>query len=233
MTIAMHRPTTARRLQPHDQKYQDREAHFTRTWSAGKGACPHVVGIMEIHPPGHIEHEFWTYAGNLSRTKFNGDATKVNVRTAWHGTLLATHCKLLTHNQFCTAGCGVCGITNTGFDKTKVGQSALSQAMQAGGFKRFGHGFYFGYNSSKSHDYSVAANKNPKTMNGKPVYCLLICKVIAGDVAKLTADDQTLIAPPGGCDSVVGEAGHGNLNYAELVVYRADACISAYAVFYQ
>jgi hypothetical protein len=170
------------------------------------------------------------FDGSVQRlTASRGDA---NVHTLFHGCPLDPSCTLFASGKLCSStNCAVCNITTNGFDPTRIGKGALSQAMQPGpGFKRFGAGFYFAYNSSKSHDYA-AGSEFPH--NGKKIRCMLICKVSLGKVASLTADNCTLAAAPAGCDSVVGEAGHGNLNYAEAVVYAIDQAVPLYAVFYE
>lgn len=60
---------------------------------------------------------------------------------------------------------------------------------------------------------------------------MLLNKVVVGKPVKLKKNDTTLVAPPAGYDSVIGEPG-GNLNYDELIVYNSDAVRPSYLLVY-
>jgi hypothetical protein len=131
----------------------------------------------------------------------------------------------------------VCSITRVGFDPNRIGKGALSQKVKpGGGFKRFGHGFYFAFHSSKSHDYASEI-----TVDGQRVRCQLMCRVILGKAHELFKDHPNLIAAPNAgdgttCDSVFAGVKNaengGNLNFPEAVVYDCAQCIPIAAMFY-
>jgi len=60
---------------------------------------------------------------------------------------------------------------------------------------------------------------------------MFLCYVVVGKGIILTQDNQSLVDPPDGYDSVLGDPG-GSLNYDEVVVYDQDAVLPGYAIFY-
>jgi len=85
-------------------------------------------------------------------------------------------------------------------------------------------GIYTSATSSKSDSYSY----NRCTSDWK---AMLLNTVVAGKEYRTTANKSTLLKPPSGYDSVLGEVG-GRLNYDELVVYKNDAIRPSYLVMY-
>ena len=99
----------------------------------------------------------------------------------------------------------------------------------AGEWQRYGPGFYFAIQSSKSHEYPIEEmNALPQ---GPGSRSMLLSKVVRGRVHRTEVNMDTLQgAPPPGCHSVYGVATpNGPLNYDELVVYE-EAAILPYAV---
>lgn len=169
--------------------------------------------------------------------KHNGDG---NQGTLFHGGPVSPQCTLLSDREFCSdVKCFVCNISRNGFDSNRIGKGALSCAMQqkgGAGFKRYGFGFYFANNSSKSYDYSTNHGQFPGVQyQGHKCHAMLICKLAQGRVQKLMKDDEQRTAPDPGYDSVVGEsAAHGGvLNYPEAVVYDTNACLASYAILFR
>ena len=229
-------PPCAERLATSDPRYQTRFDQFNNTWAAAKGQVKQVISIFALYPSPNVWGKFEAACSNLQQLRHNA-----NIRTMFHGCPLDVgSCTLFSSGQLCSSSsCAVCNITRNGFDRNRLATGLLSlQAAGAaavksgsGGFMRFGHGFYFAYNSSKSYDYTV------KSEFAHPIFgrvrCMLICRVGLGKVQKLFRDDTTLTQPPPGCDAVVGEVGGGGaLNYPEAIVYSDDRAVPAYAIFF-
>jgi hypothetical protein len=215
-------------INPRGDEFKTVAKSFEATWDAKKGPCPKVTTVLSLTPSPAVQQQFSDRLVQICMERGPGNE---NVRQLYHGTGVHPNCCLATEQIFCDEGCGVCGITKGGFDPARIGKGKLSQAWTPGaGFRRFGHGFYFGYNSSKSNDYSVPSER--VVADGSKQRSMLVCAVALGRESVFKKDDPTLRDPPAGFDSVVGEAGHGNLNYPEAVIYRADACIAKYAVIY-
>ena len=113
-------------------------------------------------------------------------------------------------------------IVQTGFLK-KYWKSA------AGDWQRFGPGFYFALQSSKSHEYPLHEMK--KLKSGHHTRKMLLCKVARGKVFKTQTNLDTLAGTaPAGYHSVYGAAQKGgDLNYDEIVVYE-EAAVLPWAV---
>merc|ERR1711939_588862 len=86
----------------------------------------------------------------------------------------------------------------------------------AGDWQRFGPGFYFALQASKSHDYPLDTMR--RLPRGRHTRKMLLCKVARGKVYKTAKNMDTLQgAAPAGHDSVYGQAQSGGaLNYDEL-----------------
>jgi hypothetical protein len=110
----------------------------------------------------------------------------------------------------------------------KEGFSKAYWTTAAGAWQRYGPGFYFALQASKSHEYPMAEMKAlPLGPNSRS---MLLCKVAKGKV-HLTGTNMPDLGgvAPAGCHSVLGVASHtGPLNYDELVVYD-EAAILPYA----
>jgi hypothetical protein len=114
--------------------------------------------------------------------------------------------------------CAMCSIARDGF---------LLRRVRNDVWQRFGHGLYFAFDSSKSHEYPLGS-LNPKG----GVRQMLLCKVITGKRFLTTKNIPDLQRAPEGFDAVHGQAGV-DLNYDELVVYDEASvlpwCIVSYA----
>lgn len=220
----------ALKLDPQDPRYQARKKMFENTWAASKGNCPKVVAVFLVAGTRENQKRFDDYEAKIKSKRGIG---MENVRPLWHGTPLDPKCTLYETGTMCdSTRCGICGITRNGFDPDRIGKGKLSQAWKPGsGFKRFGYGFYFAYNSSKSHDY--AAESHVDLPNGRKRRCLMICRVVLGVPAVLKQNAETLRDPPDNKDSVVGEVDGKWLNFPEACVYEADCCVARYVVFYE
>jgi hypothetical protein len=102
----------------------------------------------------------------------------------------------------------------------------------AGEWQRFGPGFYFGQQASKSHEYPLPEMQ--RLGPGEHTRKMLLCKVARGKVFKTAENMATLKgAAPAGFDSVHGDAQKGGaLNFDELVVYRQEAVLPFAVVEY-
>ena len=135
----------------------------------------------------------------------------------FHGTKI--ECNLLETNVACSnRGCGVCGISQKGFDKDLIGTNIPR-------FKRFGNGFYLAPNSSKCHDYTQGTEE-------VGLRAQLLCLVASGTKFKTRSNHTQLHTPPQHCDSVSGEPG-GVLNYEETVVYESGAISPQFVIVYR
>ncbi len=103
----------------------------------------------------------------------------------------------------------------------------------AGDWQRFGPGFYFGQQASKSHEYPLPEMQ--RLGRGEHTRKMLLCKVARGKIFKTAKNWDTLKgAAPKGYDSVHGVARKGGaLRFDELVVYREDAVLPFAVVEYR
>jgi hypothetical protein len=113
----------------------------------------------------------------------------------------------------------------------------LKKYWKTSAWQRFGSGFYFGQQASKSHEYPLPeyCPKNGTLRRGEHTRKMLLCKVAMGKVHKTSTDMATLKgAAPAGFDSVHGEATKASaLNYDELVVHREEAVLPFAVVEYR
>lgn len=139
----------------------------------------------------------------------------LSVEELFHGTTL--QCDITVSETVCNdKECGICGISRTGFDRQYIGKNI---------YERFGHGFYFAPMSSKCHDYTQGAHS---------YRAMLLCDVCVGEKYPMKQDDENLLNPPQGYDSIYGKSGPGSvLNYDEIVVYNPDAILPRYILLYQ
>ena len=103
------------------------------------------------------------------------------------------------------------------------------QKSSAGPWQRFGPGFYFALQSSKSHEYPL--EQMDALAFGEHERTLLLCKVAKGKAKQTEVNmDHLSGAAPDGYQSVHGIATtEGQLNYDELVVYD-EAAVLPYAL---
>jgi hypothetical protein len=97
--------------------------------------------------------------------------------------------------------------------------------------QRFGAGFYFALQSSKSHEYPIGQMQGLPI--GKHTREMLLCKLACGKeyVTEVNMDREKVM-PPRGFNSVHGVAG-GVLNYDEIVVYEEEAVLPYAVVSYE
>eukprot|EP00042_Codosiga_hollandica_P014717 m.34227 g.34227 ORF g.34227 m.34227 type:complete len:313 (+) comp43460_c0_seq2:785-1723(+) len=118
--------------------------------------------------------------------------------------------------------CGMCGIISAGFLKRFM-------KTAAGAWQRFGPGFYFATNSSKSHEYPLGKLASG---TGEHEKTLLLCKVAIGRPCITTKNMDYLDgAPPAGYHSVHGRKGE-HLNYDEIVTYEEESILPTAIVHY-
>ena len=183
---------------------QDVVSLFKSKWAPAKGACPAISSIFAV-VNSSLRQTWHRYKATLQTN---------DVRKYFHGTSLG--CNIMVNKTLCSdTNCGVCGISNTGFDRRCIRKNI--------DFQRFGHGFYVAPNSSKCHDYT----------QGKHGYrAMVLFDVCPGNTYVLQRDDETLTQPPTGYNSVHGRAGQ-SLNYDELVLYNPDGAFPRYIIVYQ
>ena len=157
----------------------------------------------------NVEKRWSSYSATLAQ-----QGSPTNVEQHYHGTIIK--CNLAVTRNLCTdSGCGICGISQKGFRKKRIGKNIS--------FKRFGHGFYLAPNSSKCHDYTQGSHTHR---------AMLLCDVLPGNKHVVTTDQTHLTAPPRGYDSVYGQTG-SRLNYPEIVLYDEEAILPRYIIAYQ
>lgn len=128
------------------------------------------------------------------------------------------------HEQLLFHGCSELALENI----AKEGFLRKYWTTAAGQWQRFGPGFYFALQASKSHEYPL------EDMGARPVgqqsRTMLLCKVCKGKPFRTEQNMDTLQGDaPAGYQSVMGIAtDSGPLNYDELVVYN-EAAILPYA----
>ena len=184
-------------------------SNFVKNWAKEKGTCPAVKFIAEIVHP-RVRHSFNDYVSRLP-SKYR------KVEQYYHGTVL--HCKLKDFFELCNSReCGVCGITRYNFMKEQIDGCR---------WQRFGDGFYLAPNSSKSHDYTSAANG---------CRAMFVCDVAPGRKEELRHSKPGLRRPSEGFHSVYGRSKllhlWGDLNYDEIVLYEPDAVCPRYIILY-
>ena len=181
-------------------------SRFKQSWKNEEVSCP---------TDDEIEHVFIIH--NQSQHKrlqsYRQTLISQTVEEHYHGTKITCH---ITNDQklCCNRNCGACGITMRGFKKCFIRQSKR--------FQRFGLGFYLAPNSSKCHAYTSGAHG---------YRAMLVCDVCPGKKYTTDKDNETLVAPPLGYDSVHGSG--GVLNYDEIVLFDSDAILPKAIVVYK
>jgi len=118
------------------QEYKNLSKKFSKDWASAKGPCPPILTIVKIINP-MVSERFERCHGKF--LLYQG------IEQHYHGTTLC--CDLADYAELCDdPNCGACGITRIGFDPQKIDSVS---------WQRFGKGFYFAPNSSKSYDYAV------------------------------------------------------------------------------
>eukprot|EP01046_Picozoa_sp_COSAG06_P053498 COSAG06_NODE_9266_length_1943_cov_1.715293_1_plen_626_part_01 len=106
------------------------------------------------------------------------------------------------------------------------------QTSAAGSWQRFGPGFYFALQASKSHEYPIADMQ--ALLPGYHMRKMILCKVARGNVLRTDINMDQLTDAPEGHHSVHGVAkADGPLNYDEIVVYKEAAILPFAIVTYE
>ena len=190
-------------------EYKDLQRHFSKKWRRNRGRQPKVYFILEIINPS-LEQKMSSYLQSIPKRY-------CNIEKCYHGTQI--QCDLSGFLQPCSnTNCGVCGITKNGFDPQRINTRH---------WQRFGQGFYFAPNSSKSYDYPLVG-RGSSTPTNFQYRAILFCDVVAGRKYTLHNNDPELKDPPNGYHSVYGKAkwlGKSSRDFKddELVVFKAAA----------
>ena len=142
----------------------------------------------------------------------------------YHGTQIK--CDMLEYYEPCSqSDCGVCGISKQGFDPGRINRSS---------WQRFGKGFYFAPNSSKSYDYPGSTHSREHST----YHCMLVCDVAPGRKYVLHENQPLITGTPEGYHSVYGKSHwmwglkkSPEINYDELVVFDKEAIRPHYILF--
>jgi len=206
------------KLDSQTQEYKTLCQKFRSDWARRKGSCPSIFSIAKIINP-VVSERFQSYHDTLLRFK--------DIEQHYHGTRLC--CDLANSAELCDdPNCSTCGIAKKGFDHQKISKNS---------FQRFGEGFYFAPNSSKSYDYAVGKRFGEAVgIRRNTCYSsVLLCDIAPG--RKYTLQYRGLSNPPPGYDSFYGESravtGRGELNYDELVIFDHRAIHPRYIIFCQ
>ena len=204
-------------LDSQSQTYKDLSKKFQKTWAKAKGPCPPVITIVKIVNP-MVAERFERY-----RSKF---LVYRGIEQHYHGTTLC--CDLANYAELCDdPNCGACGIARRGFDPQRINLKA---------WQRFGKGFYFAPNSSKSYDYA-ANNRIGATVRDKNTRynAVLVCDIAPGRKYGIRYHTPHLPKPPPDYNSFHGKSkgimGKGELNYDELVIFDYEAICPCYIIF--
>ena len=203
--------TVLKKIEGYSDAFRDVLKIFVDRWDRRKSQCPEIKAAYSIN--NNVVQS--RYSGYKKQLTDNG--RNPNEKILFHGTVL--YCDLLTRMVECdNTECGICGISQRGFDENKIGHNIPR-------FQRFGCGIYLAPNSSKCHDYTQGSNN---------VRAMLVCKVALGKSYVLTESQTTLIAAPPGYDSVYGQnSPQGALNYDEAVVYCSEAILPTHVIVYE
>ena len=199
------------------EKYKKLQKKFQKDWAKEKGPCPSIITIVRIVNP-MVAERFESYHNHFHFYR--------GIERHYHGTTLC--CDLANYAELCDdPNCGACGIARRGFDPQRINLKA---------WQRFGNGFYFAYNSSKSYDYA-AGNRFGATVRDKNTCynAVLVCKIAPGRKYDIRYRDTQLPMPPPGYDSFHGKSKgifrKGELNYDELVIFNHEAICPCYIIF--
>ena len=189
--------------------------HFSKSWCSKKGNMPRISHVLEIVNP-KLQRRSDNYVSKLS-WPYNG------VEQYYHGTQIK--CDMLEYYEPCSkSNCGVCGISKRGFDPQRINSSS---------WQRFGKGFYFAPNSSKSYDYPRATHDATDKY-----HCILVCDIAPGCKYTLYKNEPSIRGPPDRYHSIYGSSQwlwglwkSPDMNYDELVVFDSEAIRPHYILF--
>ncbi|RIA97887.1 hypothetical protein C1645_751053 [Glomus cerebriforme] len=225
------------KLPQNADKYKDVHNQFVLAWKHPHKQVPPIHAIWKIYCSNLLNSQYNAYRTEVEKIQRlegkpfpKGDGRRTmsagNEQRRFHGTKMS--CQIgLQRSKVCDDNqCSVCAIIKEGYKLKYVGTGTISAA-----FQRFGSGIYFSGTSSKSDDYNEGSLVNYMGENYK---VMLLNKVVVGKGHALTRDAMTLMSPPDGHDSVLGEpSANGNLNYDEVVVYKEAASIPQYLIVYK
>ena len=203
-------PTLFTRVTDGSNSFREVLKLFVDRWDRRKSQCPEIIAAYTItNEPVRLRYKQY-------KDQLLASGKDPNEKVYFHGTVLA--CDLLSSGLECSnLKCGVCGISQEGFDENRIGHNIPR-------FQRFGRGLYLAPNSSKCHDY---------TQGSYNVRAMLVCKVALGRAYMLTQTQTNLAGPPHGFDSVYGQnSPNGALNYDEVVVYCSQAVLPTHVIVY-
>lgn len=198
-------------MEPSSKEFLKVRKKFKKKWSSNKGPCPLIVKVLAIVNPA-LEDSLKEYKKSLS-------SWHSKTKKYFHGT--GFKCRLDLYQTPCKRGdCGICGVSREGFQHVHVRER----------WQRYGRGFYFAPNSSKSNDYCSKPD-DAKLM------AMLLCQVAPGKEHTSRKNMSDLKKPPKGCDSVHGKSKSllfkSVLNYDEIVVFNGDAVCPRYVLLYK
>lgn len=200
-------------LKSDQNTYKEIAEHFKKEWvkfTSSLKKPPEPQAIFAIQNK-ELERKYRQYSSGIRKSGRGS-----NSDLFYHGTKLL--CDLVTSKRCCCNNeCGICAISQKGFDMDKVATNIP--------FQRFGKGIYLAPNSSKCHDYT----------QGNEDYGMraqLLCLVAQGARCELMYNNTKLVEAPDGTDSVYGKKG-GSLNYDEIVVFDSVAVWPQYIIVYE
>eukprot|EP01043_Picozoa_sp_COSAG02_P069170 COSAG02_NODE_11750_length_1662_cov_1.015355_1_plen_460_part_10 len=199
--VDLDRPVKLEDCGPGSVAYIHADSLLQNTWiNRQRHEFVQLIQVKEIDNP-RLHHRYEKYKDGLP-----DDITNGNEQLVFHG---------------CSEE-AVGSIVENGFLKS-------FQTSAAGEWQRFGPGFYFALQASKSHEYPLAV-VNALAL-GEHTRIMILCKVAKGNSLQTQENMDSLQgAAPTGYHSVHGlAAAEGPLNYDELVVYD-EAAILPYAV---
>ncbi|KAF5326715.1 hypothetical protein D9619_004279 [Psilocybe cf. subviscida] len=205
-----------RRLTSKDSHFSDIEKLFYKGWKHPNKSKPQIQAIYKIL----ATESSLNPASVLTSPALRGRRKNpVNEQFLFHGT--NRYCRLAEDAgrlRLCLLSkCHLCNIIRNSFDVGKCGKKHK--------FRRFGKGIYTSACSSKSDDYTLNGDE------GSNLRVLLVTRVVVGNPHRLQENATSLLEPPTGYHSVIGEPGI-DLNYEETVVYDNDAIRPAFLVVY-
>jgi hypothetical protein len=200
-------------------QYEKLKNKFSKSWCSKKGNVPKISHVLEIVNP-KLQQRLDNYVLKLS-WPHNG------VEQYYHGTQIK--CDMLEYYEPCSkSNCGVCGISKKGFDPQRINSTS---------WQRFGKGFYFARNSSKSYDYPRATQDATDNVTNK-YHCMLVCDIAPGCKYTLYKNEPSIRGPPKGYHSIYGSSQwlwglwkSPDMNYDELVVFDIEAIRPHYILF--
>ncbi len=204
--------TTSLTLQhPGSPTYNLAQSLLMNTWVKKEAyELKDVIKVHEISNP-RLQDKYNDYKNSISPPQKPDGVANGNELQVFHG---CTEGAMDIHNPD--------SIVQTGFLKKYWKTSA-------GDWQRFGPGFYFGQQASKSHEYPLPEMRALRY--GAHKRSMLLCKVARGRAFRTQENMDTLQGrAPEGYDSVHGDAREaGDLNYDEIVVYH-EAAVLPFAI---